>query len=185
MSQTKSTWRHNLRNWWQDMKWPVLIALALFSLALGYIGFARYAAARGESPSPLDLLYQTLQLVSMNSGLVPGPINWQLQVARFLIPALTVYTALSALALIFSEQMQAFKLWRIKDHVIICGLGRKGALLVEQFRSLGMDVDHLVLPGRGGLGVQLPREFAGGFPLSGVRTDLAVDKRGDHGPEGE
>jgi hypothetical protein len=122
------------------MKWPVLIALAVFSLALGYIGFARYAAARGESPSFLDLLYQTLQLVSMNSGLVPGPINWQLQVARFLIPALTVYTALTALALIFSEQMQVFKLWRIKDHVIICGLGRKGALLVEQFRAQDMDV---------------------------------------------
>jgi hypothetical protein len=140
MSRSKSSWRQNLRNWWQEMKWPVLIALAVFALALGYIGFARYAAARGESPSPLDLLYQTLQLVSMNSGLVPGPINWQLQVARFLIPALTVYTALTALALIFSEQMQVFKLWRIKDHVIICGLGRKGALLVEQFRALDMDV---------------------------------------------
>ena len=140
MSQSKSAWRHNLRHWWQDMKWPVLIAMAFFSLALGYIGFARYAAARGASPTSLDLIYQTLQLVSMNSGLVPGPINWQLQVARFLIPALTVYTALSALALIFSEQMQVFKLWRIRDHVIVCGLGRKGALLVEQFRALNMDV---------------------------------------------
>ena len=122
------------------MKWPVLIALAIFSLVLGYVGFARYAAARGESPTFLDLLYQTLQLISMNSGSVPGPINWQLQVARFLIPALTVYTALSALALIFSKQMQVIKLWRIKDHVIICGLGRKGALLVEQFRAMDMDV---------------------------------------------
>jgi hypothetical protein len=140
MSQFKSSWRRNLRNWWQDVKWPTLIALVLLSLTLGYIGFARYAVARGESPSPLDLLYQTLQLVSMNSGLVPGPINWQLQVARFLIPALTVITALSALALIFSEQMQVFKLWRIKEHVIICGLGRKGALLVEQFRSHDMEV---------------------------------------------
>ena len=122
------------------MKWPVLITLAAISLVLGYIGFAKYAAAQGETPSSLDLIYQTLQLVSMNSGLVPGPINWQLQVARFLIPALTVFTALSALAMIFSEQMQVFKLWRIRDHVIICGLGRKGALLVEQFRSLDLDV---------------------------------------------
>ena len=140
MSQSKSSWRQNLHHWWQDIKWPILIAMAIFSLALGYIGFARYAATHGETPSALDLLYQTLQLVSMNSGLVPGPINWQLQVARFLIPALTVYTALSAIALIFSEQMQVFKLWRIKEHVIICGLGRKGALLVEQFRALDMDV---------------------------------------------
>ena len=127
-------------HWWQDMKWPVLITFAAISLVLGYIGFAKYAAAQGETPSSLDLIYQTLQLVSMNSGLVPGPINWQLQVARFLIPALTVFTALSALAMIFSEQMQVFKLWRIRDHVIICGLGRKGALLVEQFRSLDLDV---------------------------------------------
>ena len=140
MRNRKSSWQTNLRHWWQNMKWPLLTTLALISLVLGYIGFARYAAAQGESPSTLDLIYQTLQLVSMNSGLVPGPINWQLQVARFLIPALTVYTALSALALIFSEQMQIFKLWRIRDHVIICGLGRKGILLVEQFCALDMDV---------------------------------------------
>ena len=140
MRNRTSSWQTNLRHWWQNMKWPLLTTLALISLVLGYIGFARYAAAQGESPSTLDLIYQTLQLVSMNSGLVPGPINWQLQVARFLIPALTVYTALSALALIFSEQMQIFKLWRIRDHVIICGLGRKGILLVEQFCALDMDV---------------------------------------------
>ena len=140
MRNSKKTWRGNLRHWWQDMKWPVLISLAAISLVLGYVGFARYATAQGETPSSLDLIYQTLQLVSMNSGLVPGPINWQLQVARFLIPALTVFTALSALALIFSEQMQVFKLWRIRDHVIICGLGRKGSLLVEKFCALNMDV---------------------------------------------
>lgn len=140
MRNRKTSWRTNLYHWLQDMKWPVLITLAAISLVLGYVGFAQYAAAQGETPSSLDLIYQTLQLVSMNSGLVPGPINWQLQVARFLIPALTVYTALSALALIFSEQMQVIKLWRTRDHVIICGLGRKGALLVEQFRSLDLAV---------------------------------------------
>jgi len=140
MRPTKSSWHLNLHHWWQDMKWPILIVLAIVSFVLGYIGFASYAAARGENPTFLDLVYQTLQLVSMNSGLVPGPINWQLQAARFLIPALTVFTALSALALIFSEQVQVIKLWRIKNHVIICGLGRKGVLLAEQFRALGMEV---------------------------------------------
>jgi len=140
MRKIQTSWRSNLRHWWHNMKWPVLITLAAISLVLGYVGFANYAAAHGENPSPLDLIYQTLQLVSMNSGGVPGPISWQLQVARFLIPALTVFTAISALALIFSEQLQVLKLWRIRDHVIICGLGRKGALLVEQFRALDMDV---------------------------------------------
>ena len=169
MSSTKASWHQNLRHWWQDMKWPVLIALAVFALALGYVGFARYAASRGETPSPLDLLYQTMQLISMNSGLVPGPINWQLQVARFLIPALTVYTALTALALIFSEQMQVFKLWRIKDHVIICGLGRKGALLVEQFRDLDMDVVVLEQDG-GNDWLEVSREL-GAVVLVGKASD--------------
>lgn len=122
------------------MKWPVLISLGTISFVLGYLGFANYAAVRGENPSFLDLVYQTLQLISMSSGLVPGPINWQLQLARFLIPTLTVYTALSAMALIFSEQMQVVKLLRIKNHVIICGLGRKGVLLAEQFLALDMEV---------------------------------------------
>jgi hypothetical protein len=73
----------------------------------------------------------------MVSGSVPGPVSWELQVARFLVPALAAYTALLALAMIFTQQSQQVRLWFMRDHVIICGLGRKGVRLANQFRDIG------------------------------------------------
>jgi len=71
----------------------------------------------------------------MNSGAVEGNNNWMLEIARFLLPALTAFTALQAITHLFREQMQWFHLWGLKDHIIICGLGRKGSHLVQNLLS--------------------------------------------------
>jgi len=117
-----------------------LLVLGLAALLLGLIGFTKNGIAAGEERTFLDNLYLTLGLLSMNSGSVPGPVSWELQVARFLVPALAAYTALLALALVFTQQSQQVRLWFMRDHVIICGLGRKGARLANQFRDIGEKV---------------------------------------------
>jgi len=109
----------------------------LAALLLGLIGFTKNGLATGEVRTFLDNLYLTLGLLSMNSGSVPGPVSWELQVARFLVPALAAYTALLALAMVFTQQSQQVRLWFMRDHVIICGLGRKGFRLANQFRDRG------------------------------------------------
>jgi len=130
-------WRSRGSRWWSDYHWPVLLVLGLAALLLGLIGFTKNGIATGEERTFLDSLYLTLGLLSMNSGSVPGPVSWELQVARFLVPALAAYTALLALALVFTQQSQQVRLWFMRDHVIICGLGRKGARLANQFRDIG------------------------------------------------
>jgi len=122
------------------MQWPLLGALWLAGLCLGYVGFARHAAALGENTSPLDLIYLTLQLISMNSGAVTHPISWELEVARLLIPIVAAYTAVKALASVFRQQIDLLRLNFYRGHVVICGLSRKGFLLVESFRQLGESV---------------------------------------------
>jgi voltage-gated potassium channel Kch len=114
--------------------------LGLAALLLGSIGFTKNGIATGEVRTLLDNLYLTLGLLSMNSGSVPGPVSWELQVARFLVPALAAYTALLALAMVFTQQSQQVRLWFMRDHVIICGLGRKGARLAKKFRDRGEKV---------------------------------------------
>ncbi len=131
------SWRRRLRAFWRDYQWPVILGLGFIALVLGYIGFAKHVAARGESLSPLDLFYLTLQLIPMNSGAVSGSVSWELEVARLLIPAVAVYTAVKALAMIFREQVQLIRLWFIRDHIVICGLGRKGFLLTDHFCERG------------------------------------------------
>ncbi len=107
------------------------------ALTLGYVGFKNHFSAIGEPSSPWDNFYLTLQLFTLQSGWVAGLIGWEFQVARFLAPALTVYTAAQALAIIFHERLQLFRLRFLKDHVVICGLGRKGLLLAQAFRERG------------------------------------------------
>jgi len=106
-------------------------------MVLGFIGFTKHALATGEERSILDNLYLTLGLLSLNSGAVSGLVPWELQLARFLVPAITAYTALLALAMVFTQQSQQVRLWFMHEHVIICGLGRKGLRLSNQFRDRG------------------------------------------------
>jgi len=140
MNRFRAWWRRRGSRWWSDYHWPILLVLGLTALLLGLIGFTKNGFATGEERTVLDNLYLTLGLLSMNSGAVPSPVSWELQVARFLVPALAAYTALLALATVFTQQSQQVRLWFMREHVIICGLGRKGVRLANQFRDLGEKV---------------------------------------------
>ena len=131
-------WR--LSRLWHKCEWPIVITVAVSAFALGYIGFARNAAALGQQRSVFDLLYLTLQLVPLNSGAVGSPVSWELDVARLLVPAVAAYTTLKAIALLFRERLQTLRLWHTTDHVVICGLSRKGWLLVRGFLDRGDQV---------------------------------------------
>lgn len=126
-----------LRQLWQDYQWPLLLIVALAALLLGYIGFAKYVRALGQPLSPSDVFYLTLQLITLESGDVSGPVSWELEVARLLVPVIAAYTAVLAGAVIFRKQLQFIRLWFIRDHVVICGLGSKGSLLAWRFRERG------------------------------------------------
>ena len=133
-------WRARAQQWWQDYQWFVVGFLWLAALALGYLGFARHFAALGETRSAPDLFYLTLQLFVLESGSIAGPKGWELELARLLAPGVAGYTVVQALALIFSEQLQLLGLRFASDHVVICGLGRKGYLLARGFRERGAQV---------------------------------------------
>jgi len=121
-------------------KWLLIGFVWVVAIALGYVGFSRYLLAIGEPHSFWNVLYLTLQLFVLQSGSVSGPVTWQLQVARFLAPAVTAYTAIQALATVFHEQLKMFRLRFLKDHIVICGLGRKGLLLSGGFQERGEQV---------------------------------------------
>jgi hypothetical protein len=126
-----------LRQWLGRYKWFLIGLMWLLAIAMGYAGFARHFAAIGQTRSFWDILYLTLQLFTLDSGAVSAPVSWELQVGRFLAPMMAVYTVIQAAASIFREQIQLFRLQFLKDHIIICGLGRKGYLLSQAFRSRG------------------------------------------------
>jgi hypothetical protein len=127
---------------WQNRfyRWILLFLLWVFAFYLGISGFLLSAATANNPITPVDAFYMTLQLILLESIDIPGPMLWQLQVARLLLPALTAFSAIDALLLLFSEQRKSLRLRFIRDHVIICGLGRKGYCLARSFCQRGDNV---------------------------------------------
>lgn len=126
-----------LRLWLGRYKWLLIGLMWVLVILLGYLGFTRHFNSIGETHSVGDNLYRTLQLFVLESGDVSEPIGWELQIARFLAPAMAVFTAIQAIASIFWAQIQLLRVRFIRDHVVICGLGRKGYLLSQAFRNRG------------------------------------------------
>ncbi len=118
---------------WIGLSW-------IAGLGLGYIGLLRYAGWTDLDLGPSDLLYRLLQLIALESGGVEPPIPWQLQIARFGLPALAGWTVVRAAMAIFWEHAMrvSVRFWR--GHVIICGLSKKGFLLARGFAAEGRRV---------------------------------------------
>lgn len=131
----RSLWQRQ-KQWLRAYRWLLIGLMWVLAALLGYIGFSKSLSAISQTPSFWDTLYLTLQLFVLQSGVV-GPIGWELQVARFLAPLIAAYTVIEALALILHEQSQLFRLRFMRNHIVICGLGRKGLLLSRCFREQG------------------------------------------------
>src|SRR4030042_3240325 len=130
-----SFWK-KLKRWFGDYKWPLVGFMWVVAITLGYLGFSKYFSAIGETRSFWDTFYRTLQLFALESGFVSGSVvGWELQLARFLVQAVAAYTATQALAIIFQEQLQLFRMRFLKGHIVIWGLGRKGLLMSGGFRE--------------------------------------------------
>ncbi len=129
-----------MRPVWRSAQWPLVWTLALAALVLGFIGFETNPPTppAEHSWSHLDKLYMSFQLFVLESGAAPGtPHHWTLEVARWLAPAVTVYTATKAFLAIFHDQLTAMRLLFYRRHVVVCGLGQKGYLLCLAYRARG------------------------------------------------
>jgi hypothetical protein len=125
---------------WRENRWTVLLLFSAVALWLGYLGFQEHARAAGEPRSVGDLIYLAVQLFTMNSGAVDQPVGWKLEVARVLAPLATAVAALEAFAAVMREQFEMYRIRRLRDHVVICGLGSRGHLLARSFKACGQPV---------------------------------------------
>ncbi|MGC9319394.1 MAG: hypothetical protein ACP5KN_15280, partial [Armatimonadota bacterium] len=129
-------WHLTLRYWLREHQWPVIGLSWLVVLCLGFIGYTRHLAAAEEPISLWDALYRAIQLFVLEGGQLSEETIWEFEVARFLAPVVTGYTALQGIALLFSEQLAKLSARFAKRHVIVCGLGEKGSRLARAFRRM-------------------------------------------------
>jgi len=131
----KNPW-HRLKR----LKWALMVGLALGAMILGVIGFSRYFNDRGTRVHPLSLFYLSLQLFTLESGHIEGQVPWQLEISRYLAPLATIWAAILSLAALLGERLERWRLRRMRDHAVVCGLGRKGLKLTRDFFERGYRV---------------------------------------------
>ncbi|HET9141394.1 hypothetical protein, partial [Actinophytocola sp.] len=84
------------------------IGLAVAALLLGYHGMGIYLAEHPDyRQSPIDVLYFTLQLYVLDAEPLSegGDLPWQLQVARFAAPAVTVFAVVETARVLLTSEL--------------------------------------------------------------------------------
>jgi hypothetical protein len=140
MEQTKQSFQQKFSSFWHDYPWIMVGILWIVAFTLSYLGFERELISEGLDHTPLDLIYLSIQLFTLNEGAFLGEKNLQIEIARFLAPSVAAYTLFQTIAVVFKDQFQALRLRSLKNHVIVCGLGKKGTLYANGFSKQGFDV---------------------------------------------
>jgi hypothetical protein len=137
----RTTWRRwRIPHVSETARWLLIGVFFLVVVALGTIGFDESMRARGEPGALTDKLYRALQLFVLHSGDVPPPVPWQLEAARLLAPLVDAFAALGAVAALMREQVSGVRVRRYSGHVVVCGLGRLGAMVAPALREAGYRV---------------------------------------------
>jgi TrkA-N domain len=105
--------------------------LALGALVLGFIGYLQ------AHRSVVDAAYGTLSLLAFNyyGPLGDEPIPATLEVARFIVPAVAALATFTALVALLEDQWHLVRARFCREHVVVCGLGRRGHCLVRSLRA--------------------------------------------------
>ena len=160
-------------------KWAGVGLLVVTTLSLGYFGFREHADMHHEHTSFISALYHTIQLFALHSPHFPCEINMKLDVARCLGAGVFFYAGFEVFGTKFYEQIRLFMLCFNKNHIIICGLGRRGLQLVKSCKGNG---DKVVVIEKDGANdfVRVCREL-GIIVLVGDATDKKLlNKAGVH-----
>jgi Trk K+ transport system NAD-binding subunit len=114
----------------KTLLWSALIALAL---GTGLIYFPRDYPGMGF----WQALYSTLQLFVLSPSGDHFPRSWPLVVIYFAAPAISLSAAGTAISYLFRLTPMVRTRW-LTDHVVICGVGRSGKLLMEALVEQGV-----------------------------------------------
>lgn len=117
-------------------RWHLVATGSLVALALGIWGFGRYDPAA----SVIEGFYRSLQFFVLESGDTSPPLPWQLEVARLLAPAMTVTSAAFAALSVSRNRVDSWRAGRRSGHIVVCGLGQRGAPAAVTLQRAGHDV---------------------------------------------
>lgn len=137
-----------INNLFSRYDWWIIGCCALLAIYLGHTGYTDYYAGLGERVTFSDRLYKTLGLFTLGFSASAVNIPWQLDVARWLAPALLSYAAVKTILLILRGQLSLLRICRLHNHAVVCGFGEQGwqiirALVAKEIPAVVIESDPL------------------------------------------
>jgi len=132
---TKDSIPRKIYRFFREFSYVFLLSLFLIVIFFGIWGFDIAFEAAGKTQETDNLLYYTLQLFVLQSGVEVDVNNIQLEIARFLAAVFSFYTLFFVLWL-FVEHMQRIRLRLSYGHIVICGLGYLGPAIARKFNPI-------------------------------------------------
>jgi len=115
----------------------ILAITFLTSLILGTIGYLQYAHGE-EKVYFTNALYHAVQLFLLHAPHFGAQVPWTLEIARWLAAASTGFVLYNAALHLLHNERMAFVLKRREKHAVVCGLGRRGMVVVEKLHASGI-----------------------------------------------
>jgi hypothetical protein len=120
-------------------RWWLIAGVWATVVVCGIGGFIQQANEQGVPVKATSVVYNTLDLIAL-SYLGGEPLNWRIEVARFMAPIIAAASILQAASAAFQEQLRRFRVRFLHGHVVVVGLGDVGSRLVPGFLASGRRV---------------------------------------------
>ncbi|MDX9903571.1 MAG: RyR domain-containing protein [Bacteroidales bacterium] len=125
----------------RDLEWWIIGFLGLGAFALSISGYSVLFDAEGIQRNTLDLLYQSVKIFGMDFiDDFSSPLPWQLETARWLAPALVIYTAIKAIMFLIRREIKSAFIKYYHNHIIVVGLNERSRRLTSDLLSHGEKV---------------------------------------------
>lgn len=123
----------------RSSRWWLILGIWCVVVVLGIGGFVQQANEQGVPVKATSVVYNTLDLITL--GYLGGePLNWRIEIARFIAPVIAAASILQAASAAFQEQLRRFRVRFLSGHVVVVGLGEVGSRLVPGFLAAGRRV---------------------------------------------
>lgn len=125
----------------RNFEWWIVGLLGLTSFFLAIKGFQIIFSEAGVHRNLLDLAFQSVKIFGMEFvDDFQSPLPWQLEVSRWLSPAVVLYTAAKAILYFIRREFKSLLIKYKKDHIIVTVLNQKSRFLISDLLKNGEEV---------------------------------------------
>ncbi len=122
----------------RDLEWWLVGLMGVTAFILSFSGFYIIFNQAGTERNFLDLLFHSIKIFGMDIiDDYPSPLPWQLETARWLAPAVLVYTAIKAILYFVRRELKSAFASYYRNHAIVSGLNDRSRHLISDLLTNG------------------------------------------------